>query len=435
MASLEGTQSLIYLVLLISGILSFSWNQPENTLTWHMVQYGFILILTAFWGYVSLQLIRKTPQQRGQEKAKLDEAISLDNGKSGVTQLWYQEISNALTCLLVSLCTFLATTMLHGVINAYPNSPEYNLWHTANSVWAIVVNKFNHKTLFMLIWVFDVGTYWAVGLAYSYLDFMRPSLLMPFKVYRVIQIYPYYVLTCPMNMCCTLCSLLVCIVYHIQIQEDFVVNKQEWLKAARVSIQNQLIALVLLWFLWDIYPLVSPQAFEPELPSLGATIVQLVCFVPMSEIYFYFGHVAFHKNQWLYDNVHWFHHTWKSPIAISTLYVKPLEHILINLPSLIIGPFIMGSHITVWYVYIVGSIMKRELAHCGYHFPFFYPADIHDYHHSSGTDNFGVIGVLDEFFQTNSQWKKAWQSVLGKRYFNCEYPMDKIIAQNTSTNK
>ena len=219
----------------------------------------------------------------------------------------------------------------------------------------------------------------------------------------------------------------------IQIQEDFVLDKQDWIRAAKCSVKNQLIAFLLLFVLWDIYPMLSPEGFAPKLPSLLTTIVQLVCFVPMSEIYFYFGHILFHRNQWLYDNVHYYHHEWKAPIAISALFVKPLEHILINLPSLIIGPFIMGSHITVWYVYIVGSIMKRELAHCGYHFPGFYPADIHDYHHSSGTDNFGVVGILDEFFATNSQWKKAWQSVLGKRYFNCEYPMDKIIAANNNS--
>ena len=107
---------------------------------------------------------------------------------------------------------------------------------------------------------------------------------------------------------------------YTQIQEDLVLDKEDFIKAVKIAIKNKSISFVFLYFFWDIYPLLSLS--------------------------------------------------------------------------------------------IVG----------GYHSPYFYPADIHDYHHS-GWDNFGVIGVLD-----------AYQSTLAHRYWNVEYPMDKIIASNNSNN-
>eukprot|EP01084_Bolivina_argentea_P025186 46841_1 len=399
MASLEGKQSLIYLLLLIYGILSFSWTEPSSSFAWHCGQYFLIVTISLFWIYVTYNLIQKTPQQKQTEQNKLNQAIQID-GNKGVTQQWFNDISNHLTTILVAFVTMIGTSIIHGIITAYPNSPEYNISTHTQQAWSYIANTLSHKQLFLGIWFLDVIPFWAVGLLYSYIDWKKPPLLTPFKI-----------------------------------QPDYYVSKEDWIKCAKVTIRNQLIAFVCLYVFWDIFPLLSTDAFSPELPTLLETVFNMLIFIPCTEIWFFSWHLVFHRHDWLYNHIHYFHHEYTAPFALETLYVKPAEHIWVNLLSLVIGPFIMGSHITIWYIFMAGSIMKRVLAHSGYHFPMFYPADIHDFHHSTNWDNFGVIGVLDAFCGTNQQFNAGYQSKIAKRYFDCQYPIDKIIQQNNAKKK
>eukprot|EP01084_Bolivina_argentea_P025185 46839_1 len=396
MASLAGKQALIFLLLLLYGILGFSWTGPADAFRWHCGQYFVIVIVSFFWIFVTYNLVQKTAQQKQVEKDKLNEAIQID-GNKGVTQEWFNEISSIFTTLLVSGITIIATSMVHAIVTAYPNSPEFNINTNGAKIWAYIANTFSHKTLYLFIWVFDVVFFWAVALPYSYIDWKKPALLMPFKI-----------------------------------QPDYFVPWDDWIKCVKITIKNQFIALICLVIFWELFPLLSPDAFSPELPTMLETVISLLIFIPCTEIWFFSWHYFAHKNVWLYENVHYFHHEYTSPFALETLYVKPLEHILINLLSLVIGPFIMGSHITTWYIFMAGSIMKRVLVHSGYHFPAFFPPDIHDYHHSQDWDNFGVIGVLDAAFGTNEMFNAAYQSKISKRYFDVQYPIDMIIQKNNA---
>ncbi|ETO04157.1 hypothetical protein RFI_33241, partial [Reticulomyxa filosa] len=91
--------------------------------------------------------------------------------------------------------------------------------------------------------------FWVVGLAYAYLDLYRPSLIAPFKV-----------------------------------QQNYVLSREDFLIAVRVALRNQALVLVVIYFLWDIYPLLSPDGFNPKLPSFGQVIFSLAACLPFSEV-------------------------------------------------------------------------------------------------------------------------------------------------------
>ena len=90
----------------------------------------------------------------------------------------------------------------------------------------------------------------------------------------------------------------------------------------------------------------------------------------------------------------------------------------------------MGSHVSLWCLWTALSIQNTVQAHSGWHLPFLGSPDGHDFHHSSGWDNFGVMGVFDDFFGTNMNWLNSWKHLIAKRYGNQDYPVDKILAAN-----
>ena len=75
------------------------------------------------------------------------------------------------------------------------------------------------------------------------------------------------------------------------------------------------------------------------------------------------------------------HHDWKAPCAMATFYCHPLEQVVVNQGGLLLGPALVGAHLsTAWLFWTVG-IVSTMLAHSGYHFPFLPSPQSHDYHH------------------------------------------------------
>jgi sterol desaturase/sphingolipid hydroxylase (fatty acid hydroxylase superfamily) len=359
-----------------------------------------VWLTTIAWFIVFISLDKETPEQKQERTARLNQAIPLA-GNTGVSQQWYDTVGSYLHDLLLGICVAVGTLLAHSIYTSYPNSVWQHSTFLEETVWGYMLANFSHKTLFVyVLWGLDFVAFWALSGIYAYLDFTRPAFLLPFKI-----------------------------------QENVKISPERYLSAVKVALRNQAIALVLMHFLWEVYPLLAPTGFSAELPSFATLVFSLLAFIPLDEMWFYSVHYLMHRNTWLYTHVHYVHHTWHSPVAISTIYVHWAEHIMLNLPSLIIGPFMLGSHVTIWYIYMVGSILKRVLAHTGWHFPFFYPADVHDYHHFLGYDNFGATRIFDAFFGTDSIFMSQWQSKVAKRYFNQDYPVDKILAANNQAMK
>lgn len=143
-----------------------------------------------------------------------------------------------------------------------------------------------------------------------------------------------------------------------------------------------------------------------ELPTFHCFLLELAVFTLMEEVLFYYSHRLFHHPV-LYRKIHKKHHEWTAPIAVISLYSHPVEHVVSNMLPLMVGPFVMGSHlssITVWFSL---ALINTILTHCGYHLPFLPSPEFHDYHHLKFNQCYGVLGVLDHLHGTDTVFKQS----------------------------
>eukprot|EP01084_Bolivina_argentea_P180643 312095_1 len=124
----------------------------------------------------------------------------------------------------------------------------------------------------------------------------------------------------------------------------------------------------------------------------------------MYEMVFYSIHYLFHLNV-LPFQYHKLHHEYKETICIVTHYVSFVEHLLLNLFPFLIGPIVTFAHMDVVYFWTFIAITSAINGHSGFSFPFITESNSHDFHHYNFTGNYGVTGVLDYLFGTDSQYK------------------------------
>lgn len=89
------------------------------------------------------------------------------------------------------------------------------------------------------------------------------------------------------------------------------------------------------------------------------------------------------------------HHTWKAPIGIAAIYAHPIEHVVSNVAPVLLGPLLLGSHITVAWLWFAMVILSTCNVHSGYHFPLLPSPEFHDFHHVKFDSCYGVVGLLD----------------------------------------
>ena len=236
-------------------------------------------------------------------------------------------------------------------------------------------------------------TFWLVCIPFVACDLARPAALLPLKVQR------NYVLTWP-NL----------------------------LQIVLVALFNQcLVLLTLVALNAYVLPTAVPHLLDRQLPGLSSVVLQLLGCLPLAELVFYATHRLLHTN-WLWTHVHYLHHKWSAPIAPCAVFAHPAEFLLANIPVIMMGPLMMGSHLAVWGVWAILGTADTCIAHSGWHLPFLPSPESHDYHHSSGfLDNLGVIGVLDAYFHTDTHFRASAEAKRDKLYTNGDYAVDKLL--------
>lgn len=129
----------------------------------------------------------------------------------------------------------------------------------------------------------------------------------------------------------------------------------------------------------------SPPSTLSYLPYLGVFIV-------IEEVLFYYLHRAMHTSWWLYNYVHWWHHTWKQPVAIVALSCHPIEYLATNLFPLLAGPILLQSSRPVTEMWIAIATINAVATHSGYDVV---TDGTHDIHHAKRNGNYGILGILD----------------------------------------
>ncbi|CAJ1063670.1 fatty acid hydroxylase domain-containing protein 2 [Xyrichtys novacula] len=146
----------------------------------------------------------------------------------------------------------------------------------------------------------------------------------------------------------------------------------------------------------------------PELPTFHWALMELAFFSIVEEVLFYYSHRLFHHPS-LYKHYHKQHHEWTAPIGVVATYAHPLEHMLSNMLPVVLGPVILGSHLTSTSMWYCLALFSTTISHCGYHLPFLPSPEFHDFHHLRFNQCFGVFGILDRLHGTDSKFRQTKQ--------------------------
>jgi len=344
-------------------------------------QYYSILFTLCAWGVLS--------SIRPSIKDRLTTAIDLSGGL--ITQRWF----TTLDLITIIIKTFIAIAFTYCIV-WWPTdyTPADLVYSNISQAWAFILKHYDTRDIFVKgVFFSHLCIYWSGSLLYALVDFLHTKSI---KIYKV--------------------------------QDSKVIPFKTWVKCTPLIVFNEALAYVLVNFTYDAYNTFNYNGFSPIVPDVLTSVFTLASFAFISELWFYTSHRVMHASDFLWKHVHSVHHQITAPSVYFSLYTHPIEYIFGNFITLAIGPVVMGSHFLLVFTWVVISTLDFCSGHAGWHLPFGLSPEFHDYHHRHETGNYGTgLGIMDNIFGTNCDYKCAGMMELDKVYTTPDYSVDKVL--------
>lgn len=130
--------------------------------------------------------------------------------------------------------------------------------------------------------------------------------------------------------------------------------------------------------------------------SLFILIISIITSILCADIWFYTFHRLFHSNKYLYKKIHSIHHKYTEPFALAAIDCHYIEHIIINIGSVIIGPLVLLHFgiLSLKFIKLFSVLVSisSTTSHSGYKIFSKY----HFNHHLYLTSNYGIISNFSD---------------------------------------
>eukprot|EP00037_Helgoeca_nana_P032003 m.411671 g.411671 ORF g.411671 m.411671 type:complete len:417 (+) comp28715_c0_seq1:191-1441(+) len=362
---------------------------------------ALFLLISVFWVVVVAGLHLPNAAATKQSQQRLQQAVAQPGAAAaGVSLDWYQQLSTKLTAMHTNTTILMGLAVVGAVYLCFPQAAVTSASDAMTAGWGHLLDTYTEKNLFVNgIAICFLGAFWGMSIIFAILDFTHGPTLAPFKVQEAKQVTPMH-----------------------------------WVKCIPLVLANHVVLYVSLLGVWEVYSRTAITPFSREIPSIVTVLVQILCYIPCADTFFYFPHKMFHANAWLFQHIHSWHHSISAPFAMSAIYSHPVEFLIGNVPVVAMGPLLVGSHMTTMWLWACLAVIETTFSHSGWQLPGLPGNQSHDYHHSTfvasdGPQNLGTFGCLDQLLGTNKGYQKSWQAGTSQSYKTPDYPVDKIIAQ------